>query len=89
MLGETNGGSGQIEALGGDAIDELLGRIKRDADGGNGAGNDNGGGNGDGDGGDPMGRPIDGKILLTRSSRWPNSPARSFCRRWISRPISV
>ena len=65
MLGETNGGSGQIEALGGDAIDQLLSRIKGDADGGNGAGNGNGGGNGDGGGGDPMRQPIDGKILLS------------------------
>jgi hypothetical protein len=54
MLGETNGGSGQIEA---DAIDQLLDRIK-----GNGGGSDGGG---DGDGGeDPYDAPVSIKMLL-------------------------
>jgi hypothetical protein len=67
MLGETNDNGGQIETQG-DAIDELLGRIKGAADGGNGAGNnggggDKGGGGGNGgDGGDDMG-PL-GRLLL-------------------------
>lgn len=51
MLGNgTQGDSGQIEALGGDAIDKLLGRIKGDADGSNGAGNNGGDGGGGGGG---------------------------------------
>ena len=67
MLGNgTQGGSGQIEALGGDAIDHLLDRIKGDAAGGNGAGNN--GGDGDGEGAaaaaDPYDAPATIKMLL-------------------------
>jgi hypothetical protein len=61
MLGETNGGSGQIEALSGDAIDELLDRIKGGA-GGNGGGND--GGDGGGGGEDPYNAAVNVRMLL-------------------------
>jgi hypothetical protein len=53
MLGNgTQGDSRQIEALGGDAIDELLGRIgaRVDVDGGSGNGGGGNGNGGDGDG---------------------------------------
>ena len=69
MLGNGDGN-------GGDAIDELLGRIAEgargvdDTDSGNGSGNNgHGGGNSGGDNGggdgDPMGRPIDGRTLIS------------------------
>jgi hypothetical protein len=58
MLGETNGGSGQIEALGGDAIDELLGRIKGNGGGSEGGGGGGGGGDDDGHDGGPIRRVI-------------------------------
>jgi hypothetical protein len=74
MLGNGDGNGGQIEALGGDAIDELLGRIAEgargvdDTDGGNGSGDGSGkGGNGSGDGGgdDPLkGVPVDARMLI-------------------------
>lgn len=75
MLGNgTQGGSGQIEALGGDAIDQLLGRIKAAADGGNGAGNNGGdGGGGGGAGGkDPYDAPATIKMLLDAARQMAN-----------------
>ena len=63
MLGNgTQGDSGQIEALGGDAIDRLLDRIK--GDGGNGAGDGNGGDEGGGGGSDPYDAPATIRMLL-------------------------
>ena len=73
MLGETNGGSGQIEALGGDAINKLLDRIKGDADGGNGAGNNGGDGEGGGGGKDPYDAPATIKMCSTPLGKWPRS----------------
>jgi hypothetical protein len=65
MLGETNGGSGQIEALGGDAIDQLLGRIKGNGNGaGNNGGDNDGGGGGGGGDNDPYDAPATIKMLL-------------------------
>jgi hypothetical protein len=74
MLGETHGNGGQIEALGGDAIDELLGRIK--GDGGNGAGN-NGGDNDEEVAASAITtlttRPSASKCCSTPPGKWPRS----------------
>lgn len=74
MLGNgTQGDSGQIEALGGDAIDQLLGRIRGDTDagGGDGAGN-NGGDEGGGGGSDPYDAPATIKMLLDAARQMAN-----------------
>jgi hypothetical protein len=69
MLGsETQSDNGgQINALGGDPVSELLDRVRGKVGGGNGSGNGDGGGGGGGGGGDddPLAnKPVNARMLI-------------------------